>query len=78
MGKTRDRKCYGQERGYKKRPLTEEEAIQELEACSGTQFDPELVELFIKLREKSVTPDINLDNILQNGETEVKKTVKKK
>ena len=66
------------ERGYKKRPLTEEEAIQELEACSGTQFDPELVEVFIKLREKSVTPDINLDNILQNGETEVKKTVKKK
>jgi len=66
------------ERGYKKRPLTEEEAIQELRACSGTQFDPELVELFIEIREKSVTPTINLDNILQNGETIVKKKVKKK
>ena len=56
------------ERGYKKRALTEEEAIRELEACSGTQFDPELVHLFTKLLEKSGIPEINLDNILQNEE----------
>lgn len=66
------------ERGYKKRPLTEEEAIRELEACSGKQFDPELVKLFIKLRRKSITPEINLDNILQNGEPAANKKVKKK
>ena len=64
------------ERGYKKRALTEEEAIRELEACSGTQFDPELVRLFIKLLEKSGTPEINLDNILQNGEPAVEKEKK--
>lgn len=66
------------ERSYKKRPLTQEEAIQELESCSGTQFDPELVEIFIKLRKEAVTPTVDLDTILQNGETEVKKTIKKK
>jgi putative nucleotidyltransferase with HDIG domain len=66
------------ERGYKKRPLTEEEAIRELKACSGTQFDPELVELFIKIREKSATPEINLDNIIQNGEPALDNTTKEK
>jgi diguanylate cyclase (GGDEF)-like protein/putative nucleotidyltransferase with HDIG domain len=61
------------ERGYKKRALTEEEALRELKACSGTQFDPELADLFIKTREKSITPVINLDNILQNGASKTKK-----
>ncbi len=54
------------ERGYKKRKLTEEEAMRELEACSGTQFDPELAAIFIALRKKSMTPEIELDNILQS------------
>ena len=54
------------ERGYKKRKLTEEEAIKELDACSGTQFDPELAKIFIELRRKSMTPEIELDNILKN------------
>ena len=54
------------ERGYKKRKLTEEEAIKEMEACSGTQFDPELAAIFIELRKKSMTPEIELDSIINN------------
>ena len=54
------------ERGYKKRKLTEEEAIQELEACSGTQFDPELAAIFVELRKKSMTPEIELDSIINS------------
>ncbi len=41
------------ERGYKDRRLTEQEAVQELIKCSGTQFDPQLVEVFISLRRKA-------------------------
>lgn len=33
--------------------LTEEEAINEIRRCSGTQFDPNLVEQFIKILEKN-------------------------
>ncbi len=29
--------------------MSQEEAIAELKRCSGTQFDPNLVEVFIKL-----------------------------
>jgi diguanylate cyclase (GGDEF)-like protein/putative nucleotidyltransferase with HDIG domain len=42
------------ERNYKERRMTEEEAQAELEKCAGTQFDPELVEAFLKLRRKSL------------------------
>ena len=37
------------ERAYR-RPMTQEEAIQELMKNAGTQFDPDLVQLFIKER----------------------------
>jgi diguanylate cyclase (GGDEF)-like protein/putative nucleotidyltransferase with HDIG domain len=43
------------ERGYKERRFTEEEAIQELRKCAGTQFDPKLVESFINLRKKAAS-----------------------
>ena len=55
------------ERGYKKRKLTEEEAIRELEACSGTQFDPELAAIFIELRKRSMTPEIELESMANIG-----------
>jgi diguanylate cyclase (GGDEF)-like protein len=42
------------ERNYKERGMTEEEALNELERCAGTQFDPELVETFVKMRRKSI------------------------
>jgi diguanylate cyclase (GGDEF)-like protein/putative nucleotidyltransferase with HDIG domain len=57
------------ERGYKERKSAEE-AIEELEACSGTQFDPGLVHLFIKIRRKSLTPAIELNDILLRGSSE--------
>ncbi|MCX7912046.1 MAG: diguanylate cyclase [Dehalococcoidales bacterium] len=40
-------------RSYKERRMTEEEALRELERCSGTQFDPALVEAFISLRRRA-------------------------
>lgn len=36
------------ERTYKK-AMSHEEAIKEIQRCSGTQFDPEIVEFFIKI-----------------------------
>jgi len=35
------------DRVYRK-AMNKEEAIKELKRCAGTQFDPELVELFLK------------------------------
>ena len=40
------------ERPYRK-AFTKEEAIEELKKCSGTQFDPEVVEAFLKVLEKN-------------------------
>ncbi len=34
------------ERSYKK-PLSKEEAIEEIRACSGTHYDPAIVEVFL-------------------------------
>jgi response regulator RpfG family c-di-GMP phosphodiesterase len=31
------------------RAVTEAEAVEELKRCSGTQFDPELVDIFINI-----------------------------
>jgi putative nucleotidyltransferase with HDIG domain len=42
------------ERYYKERGMTEEEALNEVERCAGTQFDPELAETFVNLRRKSI------------------------
>lgn len=36
------------ERAYKK-AMTKEEAVEELKKCSGAQFDPELVEIFVSI-----------------------------
>ena len=36
-------------RPYKKRPLTQKEAIAELKANSGTQFDPSIVKAFLRV-----------------------------
>lgn len=35
-------------RSYRSQPRTMEQAIEELQRCSGTQFDPALVEIFIE------------------------------
>lgn len=34
-------------------PLSEEEAIRELTGCAGSQFDPDLVDLFVRVLEES-------------------------
>jgi len=56
------------ERSYKGKRLSQEEAIAEIKRCAGTQFDPELAEIFIRLRVNSsslLTPmeeDISQEN----------------
>jgi HD-GYP domain-containing protein (c-di-GMP phosphodiesterase class II) len=40
-----------QERIYRK-PVTPEQAKNELLKCSGTQFDPDLVALFVEMIDK--------------------------
>ena len=40
------------ERSYRKVPLTKEEAIAEIKKYSGTQFDPKLEEVFLKVVDK--------------------------
>jgi HD-GYP domain-containing protein (c-di-GMP phosphodiesterase class II) len=37
-----------------KRALTLEEAIEELKRCSGTQFDPKLVEIMVSVIEEEL------------------------
>jgi diguanylate cyclase (GGDEF)-like protein/putative nucleotidyltransferase with HDIG domain len=55
------------ERSYKERRLSEEEAIQELVKCAGTQFDPKLVETFVSLRKKSQSMLFGLEkDLLKN------------
>jgi putative nucleotidyltransferase with HDIG domain len=43
-------------RPYREKPLTKEEAINELKKCSGSQFDPKVVSAFIQvlLRKKEI------------------------
>ena len=38
------------ERPYRKKPMTHQEAIEELKRCAGKQFDPQIVDAFLKNR----------------------------
>jgi len=40
------------ERPYREKPLTKQEAIKEIKKNSGTQFDPQVIEEFLKIVEK--------------------------
>ena len=40
-------------RPYRTKPLTSGRAVEELIRCSGTQFDPQVVEVFIKMLNKT-------------------------
>ena len=48
------------ERTYKK-PRTHEDAFEELARCASTQFDPELVEVFIEALRRQPLPLITVD-----------------
>ncbi|MDE5993586.1 MAG: HD domain-containing protein [Oscillospiraceae bacterium] len=48
-------------RVYRKR-LTNEKVISEIKKCSGTQFDPKLAEIFVKMIEAGKLDDINPDD----------------
>jgi two-component system cell cycle response regulator len=50
-----------------RRQFTHEEAVQELAACAGTQFDPHLVDVFIEALSES-------DAVKRSGETAAKTT----
>ena len=39
-------------RPYRKKPLTKQEAVKELKSNSGTQFDPKIVEIFLRILQK--------------------------
>ncbi len=39
-------------RSYRKIPLTKEAAIEEIKKNSGTQFDPKIVEVFLRIKDK--------------------------
>jgi len=39
-------------RSYRKIPLTKEAAKEEIKKNSGTQFDPKVVEVFLKVADK--------------------------
>jgi len=39
-----------------RRPLSHEEAVEELVRCSGVQFDPRCVEAFLKYIRHAITP----------------------
>jgi len=38
-------------------PLPEEQVIEELKKCAGTQFDPKLIEVFIPIAANSFEQD---------------------
>jgi len=40
------------ERPYRERPLNKQEAVEEIQKNSGTQFDPEVVQAFLKIVDK--------------------------
>ena len=40
------------QRVYREVPLSKDDALAELRDCAGTQFDPELVQLFVEMEEK--------------------------
>ena len=39
-------------RAYRKNPMSKSEAIDEIKKCTGTQFDPKVVEVFLKIIDK--------------------------
>lgn len=53
-----------------KEPLTEAEAIAEIQACAGTQFDPELAEKFVQMFAEADTP-ITTGNFDIKGENSI-------
>lgn len=65
------------DRPYRK-ALSEEEALKELVRCSGTQFDPHLVNVFVNLinRKKQVYIDMEFDGKVNYTTSNTKSTTK--
>jgi len=47
-------------RPYRERTLAYEEALEELESNKGTQFDPELVTVFVELMKKNAPMEVEV------------------
>jgi HD-GYP domain-containing protein (c-di-GMP phosphodiesterase class II) len=59
------------ERSYRK-PLSKEEAIKELISCSGTHFDPHIIDIFIN----KVLKNSNFDSVNKNANRSIIKEYK--
>ena len=53
------------QRPYRQRRATPEEAIEELKKCVGTQFDPEIVRVFVDIMEKKEKMAKTLEGVLK-------------
>jgi HD-GYP domain-containing protein (c-di-GMP phosphodiesterase class II) len=47
-------------RPYRQGKLSTEQALAELKRCSGTQFDPNIIEVFVSLTERQLAKKANL------------------
>jgi putative nucleotidyltransferase with HDIG domain len=54
------------DRPYRK-GVTSDKAVKEIQRCSGTQFDPKIVEAFVKAHDKGMLKDITQKFSLEEG-----------
>jgi diguanylate cyclase (GGDEF)-like protein/putative nucleotidyltransferase with HDIG domain len=56
------------ERPYRHDKFSNEQALEELQRCAGTQFDPDIVKVFIKLRKQTSPFEASTKPLLVSGQ----------